>query len=408
MFDLFKICALLLILLLLIKKKWDLGLVLLIGSLVTGLFFRLPLMTLAQNLLQVLVSGETITLVGVVLLVLYLGNVLHAKGNFKIMVNSLNKLIPEPRLILALPSAFIGLLPMLGGALMSAPVVNEAGKRWNLSPEWKTFLNYWFRHIWEYSWPLYVNVILASAILQIPIKKIAIFQLPFTILAAFLGLVILFRNVLRLPKEKSPQSHFKSLVQVASSVWPIILAILLIFSLKFSMVISLGVVAFLTQIFFSMKIKERMNIFIKSIPLKTVLLIISVMVFKRILEISGALNSITQLFHPEGISVYLLLFTIPFFLGLLTGVNHAYVGISFPILLPILGQQNPDMVMVMFAYVSGFVGILLSPAHLCLSLTVDYFKADLREVYKLLIWPTVTIFAMALLVVFFVKSRMIF
>jgi hypothetical protein len=62
-----------------------------------------------------------------------------------------------------------------------------------------------------------------------------------------------------------------------------------------------------------------------------------------------------------------------------------------------MGAGHPDMILVMFAYVSGFVGILLSPAHLCLALTADYFKAELRDVYKILIWPVSVVFAFALL-----------
>lgn len=169
------------------------------------------------------------------------------------------------------------------------------------------------------------------------------------------------------------------------------------------MLLSLAVAALLTQVFSRMKVRERLEIIWKSISIKTVFLVASVMVFKRILEVSGALGSVTRVFQPEGISVYLLLFTVPFFLGLLTGVNHAYVGISFPLLLPILGSGNPDMVFVMFAYVSGFVGILLSPAHLCLFLTLDYFKADLRDVYKILIWPVAVIFVAAFLVLLFLR-----
>jgi hypothetical protein len=92
------------------------------------------------------------------------------------------------------------------------------------------------------------------------------------------------------------------------------------------------------------------------------------------------------------------------FLGaLLTGVSHAYVGISFPILLPIFGLENPDMVLVLFAYVSGFVGILLSPAHLCLVLALDFFIADLRDVYKILFWASVVIFIAAFLVLLFLR-----
>jgi len=398
-----KIILIVLVLLFLIKKKWDLGLVLFIGTLLTGVAFRLDFPVLARNILEALISTETLSLFGIIILVLYLGNLLQLKGNFKKMVDSFKNLIPEPRLILALPSSFIGLLPMIGGALMSAPIVEEAGQRWKLTPAWKTFLNYWFRHIWEYSWPLYVNMILASAILQIPIKRIATVQFPFTVLAAILGLIILFKHVHRLPDEKTGGKFLKSLLNLILSIWPIFLVIVLIFVFKFSMLLALAATAFLTQIFFRMDFRERSRILWQSISLKTLFLIASVMVFKRILEVSGALESVTGVFQSEGISAYLLLFAVPFFLGLLTGVNHAYVGISFPILLPIFGSENPDMVLVMFAYVSGFVGILLSPTHLCLVLTLDYFKAELRDVYKILLWPSVVIFIAAFLVLLFLR-----
>lgn len=403
MTDLLKIILIVLVLLFLIKKKWDLGLVLFIGTLLTGVAFRLDFPVLARNILEALISTETLSLFGIIILVLYLGNLLQLKGNFKKMVDSFKNLIPEPRLILALPSSFIGLLPMIGGALMSAPIVEEAGQRWKLTPAWKTFLNYWFRHIWEYSWPLYVNMILASAILQIPIKRIATVQFPFTVLAAILGLIILFKHVHRLPDEKTGGKFLKSLLNLILSIWPIFLVIVLIFVFKFSMLLALAATAFLTQIFFRMDFRERSRILWQSISLKTIFLIASVMVFKRILEVSGALESVTGVFQSEGISAYLLLFAVPFFLGLLTGVNHAYVGISFPILLPIFGSENPDMVLVMFAYVSGFVGILLSPTHLCLVLTIDYFKAELRDVYKILLWPSVVIFIAAFLVLLFLR-----
>jgi len=56
------------------------------------------------------------------------------------------------------------------------------------------------------------------------------------------------------------------------------------------------------------------------------------------------------------------------------------------------------MILLMFAYVSGFVGILLSPAHLCLVLTLDYFRASLKDVYRIMIIPVIIIFMAAFLV----------
>jgi hypothetical protein len=34
------------------------------------------------------------------------------------------------------------------------------------------------------------------------------------------------------------------------------------------------------------------------------------------------------------------------------------------------------------AYIAACLGYIISPLHLCLLFTVDYFKADLKEVYK--------------------------
>jgi integral membrane protein (TIGR00529 family) len=283
---------------------------------------------------------------------------------------------------------------------MGAPIVDEAAKRWNLTPAWKTFFNYWFRHIWEYSWPLYMNLILAAAVFRVPIKRICLIQFPFTILAAATGIVVLFRHVPYLPPESEPRRNMKDVVRVFWSIWPIFLTIILIFVFKLNMLLALGIAAVLTQAASRLTLDERWKIVRESLSLKIVLLTASLMIFKKILEVSGALDSVVRAFPPQGAGAYLLLFAAPFLVALLTGVNQAFVGITFPLLLPIIGQGTPDMVLLLFAYVSGFCGILLSPAHLCLALTADYFKAELRDVYRILLIPVGVIFSAALLVLF--------
>ena len=47
----------------------------------------------------------------------------------------------------------IGMLPSLGGAYFSAPMVKEATSGIHMSQEEKAFINYWFRHPWEYHSP---------------------------------------------------------------------------------------------------------------------------------------------------------------------------------------------------------------------------------------------------------------
>lgn len=398
---LIKLLLLVLVLLVLIKLKIEIGIVLILGAVILEILFPVPLDVFWRNFWESMFNPQSLALVGIVVLVLFLGRLLQVQGNFNQMVSSLHHSLSEPRLILAIPPMIIGLLPMLGGALISAPIVEEASRKWSLSPAWKTFYNYWFQHIWEYCWPLYVNMILAAAIAQVPIMRISTYQFPFTFLAAAVGFFILFRQVKPieiLPKKLKFREVLTHLGQSLWSIWPILLIIVFIFIFRLSMLLSLVLSVGLTQVFFRLSLKKRWQILKESFSWKTVLLVLAVMAFKGVLEKSSALNGLEALFHSDGWRAYLLLFFIPFVLAFFTGVNHAYVGISFPLLLPIIGQGDPDMILLMFAYVSGFVGILLSPAHLCLVLTLDYFRASLKDVYRIMIIPVLVIFMSAFLV----------
>jgi integral membrane protein (TIGR00529 family) len=394
---LIKIAVVILVLLILVRQKWDLGLILALDAVLVAFLFRMPVRVFLGQAGAALVSGETLNLVGVVVLVLYLGNFLQSGGHFGRMVDALKNLVRDPRLILALPSAFIGLLPMMAGAMMGAPIVEEAARRWDLTPAWKTFYNYWFRHIWEYSWPLYLNLILAAAIVQVPVMRICVAQFPFTILAAAVGAVLLFRRVPFQPSEREVRMNGRDLGRVFINIWPILLTIVLIFALRLDMLVALGAASLLTLVLTRLPLKERLRLLLTSTSPRMIALIAALMVFKRTLEASGALDAVVRAFPPRGLAAYILLFAAPFFVGLLTGVNQAFVAIAFPLIAPIIGIGHPDMVLLMFAYVSGFVGILLSPAHLCLVLTAEYFRAPLKDVYRILAGPAGVVFAAALL-----------
>jgi len=403
MIILLKIAAIILALLFLIKLKWDLGLVLFLDAVLTAVLFGMPIGDLVRQAGAALVARETLQLVGILILVLYLGHLLQAGGHFKRMVDALKNLITDSRLILAIPSAFIGLLPMTAGAMMGAPIVEEAARKWNLSPAWKTFLNYWFRHIWEYSWPLYPTLILAASISGIPIARACLVQFPFTVLAASAGLVILFRHLPYERNEQADRRNWKDSIKVFTSIWPIFLTIILIFAVRMAMLPALAVSCILSGILTKLPLRTRWEVVRKSVSLRIILLTAAVMIFKRILETSGALEAVMTIVSPTGISGIVLLFAAPFTIGFLTGVNQAYSVIAFPLLVPIIGREHPDLVLFLFAYVSGFVGILLSPAHLCLALTADYFKAEMKDVYKILIGPVCVVFIAALLILIILR-----
>jgi hypothetical protein len=94
--------------------------------------------------------------------------------------------------------------------------------------------------------------------------------------------------------------------------------------------------------------------------------------------------------------VVLVLMVLPFVIGISTGITMAYVGITFPILLPFFDGVDYPMVAYMLAYAGGYAGVMLSPVHLCLVLTTEYFKADLGAVYREVIKPMAAVLLVAL------------
>jgi len=389
------ILLLVIFLIILVRLRIELWVVFLSGAILTGLLFKMTPYKLIYSIFIGGFSIKTLRIVGIVYLVLLLASAFKEIGVLELLAKSIQKIIPNRFFSIVIPPAIIGLLPMPGGALVSAPIVGEITKDTSLTQEEKTFLNFWFRHLWEYFWPLYPGLIIASGILGIPILKISKFQYPMSIFALIVG--ILWGMRIMNIKESTGENfsaRYAGLLFLAFS--PIILVIILSTILKCDILYSLLLMCSVLIIYAYFRKFSIKKILKGSFIYKTILLIFTVMIFKQVLLDSSALNLSVSGWNPQFYLLFILFIT-PFFAGFLTGVNQAYVAISFPLLLPYINLQSPNMVYILIAYTSGFAGVLLSPAHLCLILTKDYFKAKFPGVYKLLIPPVFIVYLLMLL-----------
>ena len=115
-------------------------------------------------------------------------------GNMKEMVENVRSMISK-RFSMAILPAIIGFLPMPGGAIFSAPLLDDCDSDNEVKPILKTKINYWFRHIWEYWWPLYPGVLLAVDITGLPVLTFMMLQLPLSLLSILAGYLFLLRNI---------------------------------------------------------------------------------------------------------------------------------------------------------------------------------------------------------------------
>ena len=81
------------------------------------------------------------------------------------------------------------------------------------------------------------------------------------------------------------------------------------------------------------------------------------------------------------------------------GITIGFVGTTFPILIsPIEAFDQGHLLLpyMMLAITGGFIGVLFSPLHLCLLLSIEYFKTSLIPVYRNLCVPCMALLVAAI------------
>jgi integral membrane protein (TIGR00529 family) len=387
----------------LLGRKWNLGFVLLLASAAVGLLFAYPLPQVLRDAVLATVDPLTLRLTAAVVLIMTLGELLRQTASTEGMVKALQALIPDGRIVVAALPALIGLLPMIGGAMFSAPMVDEVGNRLGISGERKTFINYWFRHIWEPVFPIYPSMMLGAALLGLSTLQIVKANWPLTAAAALggvlFGLVGLDRSEAQAPPS-TPRGQ--SLRTLAESIWPILLVIALSLTLsiderleQISLILSIVVTIALAMAIKRISPRVLVTIFRERIPWETVVVIIGALIFRRVLEHSSAMLAVSEDLANLHIPVAVVAFSAPFIAGLLTGLIAAAFSIGFPMALALVAVDGttiaPEWITWLMA--GGFIGGMCSPVHLCLALTRVYFKAEWGPVYRLLTPPIILVVA---------------
>lgn len=395
MFDVLKILIVLVVLGILLRRKVFLGTVMAAGSLLLALLYQTSPLDFLKGAGAAVFSANSLEMTGTIVLTMVLENILRKTETLKKMVTSLSRFIPDARVVSAAMPAVIGLLPSPGGAVFSAPMVNEASSGLSVTPERKAFINYWFRHIWEYVSPLYPGIILGAGIAQVSCRELALVNAPFAFSVVGWGALFCFSGVTRSGQRQVSRDSEKgrAFAGFCTAFLPIFLIMALVVVAGMSPVPAIGGVIlalFLVHRYTPARIVTTLR---ESISLRMLLVVVGILVFQGTLRVSGALTGVSEFFAASGMPVALIVVLLPFLAGFMTGLTIAYVGITFPLLLPLFAEGGSFAGMLALAFGSGFAGVMLSPLHLCLVLTREYFNADFAAVYRFLWFPSLLVLA---------------
>ena len=304
---------------------------------------------------------------------------LRKSGSLHGMVVTLRNIFSSNKVTLAFMPAFLGLLPSLGGARFSAPIVQEASEGIAVDDEQKSAINLWFRHIFEFSNPLMPGVILACGIANVSIGDL-IDQVGWvTILCFVLGWIFLIVPLKITDPEKATNTQHDRSIDWKSLILafgPIVTSFLLIvaFDVQAALAMGLVVVAFIPLYFWFKRPISVKSVFTESLDKKLFFNVVCILYFIQLLTVIGTLDEIVNVFNNSALPQAVIIACLSFIFGVMTGMGQGYIAI----VMPIVALMAPgNIVLVGIAMVYGMAGQMVTPTHLCILVTVEYFKCRL-------------------------------
>lgn len=376
-----------------IKRKLFVGYVLMAAGIITPLLFGFGVGDVAGGVWGTLSSLDFWRLFTALVIITFLGHLLREIGALDRLTQAAQELAGGKRTAVAVLPAAVGLMPMPGGALLSAPLVGEVLKKDEKTPRFLSAANYWFRHVMEFFWPLYPGIIIGAGIAGISIQTFSLLGIVMSAAMLIIGYLFFLRKI----NNHHQSSHsLKAIWRICLAIWPLFLTVFLALVIELDIVIALLIAVAVMIAANKSSWPKIWSVVKSSATLRLFFMVFGILVFKDLLELSGAVGNIPNEVARLGIPPAMVIFTVAFLTGLLSGMVAAIVGLSFPILSGFLYSPDINPGNIFFAYLCGYFGMMLSPTHFCLLLTTEHFKAELTSVYKTFALPLTILFCIGL------------
>ncbi len=324
---------------------------------------------LVDPILIFLKDSKFYEIVFMIYLIYVLGEMMKNSGATERLKEMVKNLFEDPKLPVGFIPMIIGLMPMPGGAMFTAPIVKPMGEIAKMNHLEIAVANYWFRHTMEFFWLVYPAMLIASSFAGISLRSFMLRMFPTAVGAIIAGLLMI--------KVKSLKVRLKisDVMKLIWTLFPILVIIaLVLFGVR-------GIVAVSVSVLISTFIYKDLKSFVKGFKMEVILLISMIFIYKAVITSFNLSRTIALEMTNWNIPSILIAIAMPFILGLMTGITQASVGMSFPTIFALQCSLDP-ITLSMISYFSAVMGVLLSPAHLCLALSAEYFGVGISKMLK--------------------------
>ncbi len=343
--------------------------------------------------LESITSHTAFYLVSMVLSITLLGHLHREIGAMEEMIGKLRLLIRDSRaLIIFLPATISLFSSVPGGAVVSAPMVEETGRELKMPPLEKAVSNMVYRHLVVLVTPFNASLVMASALSGISIAGFLSYTVPVITVVFIITAIIIYRRYPNAGKTSSTEVQNKGTREILlniiylASPYLIAIALGLAVGVFFPLAILTGIAVCLFIKMPRDKIWQTQQIRLialsRGINWPLAISTLAIVIYKDFMLQAESFQQSVHYLLDIGMPLLLLIIILPFITGFITGNNAAALGISMPILIPLLGPEMMSMRYLGVLYLSSYAGYFGSPVHLCTYVTNEYFKTPLYALIK--------------------------
>ncbi len=385
-------------------KKAPLGPILIVTGLIIGIIGGLSFGAMGDSFARVFTTFSTLQTLIVVVEIGILGSILKKYGILERIVRALEQLIPSKKALIMILPGIMGMLPVPGGAFLSAPFVDQLGTELKMSGEQKSVVNLYFRHFAMFVLPYNTTILtIGSTMPDLNIYSLIGLNLGFI---AFMLAGAWFFYVRTAPDVKAEQSGSKgkALLDVLMYMSPIYMAMVFNVAFGFEMYLSVFCCILLTFFLIGKDKSEYLQSAAAGFALDTLLMLVGVYFMQNVVKnLDVVMDSVGTLLVGDSILTFILIVPlVGLAFGLSTGISMVPLGILLPF---VAGMGLTGMSQTVYAFYIlawSFLGYYFSPFHLCQLLTVKAMGCDSGDVYKqhLKMMPVLSAAAIGLFLVY--------
>jgi|GEM_PF-380072 len=433
------------IIVIMVKKKRPLYQAMAAGVAVAALAAGRPPAETFVLLWQGLSSRQTLELVFAVGLISLLSRMLRDMGFLENLMKATIGLLKSAKITMVIIPFLIGLFPVVGGAIISAPLVDELGQRLQLSGKVKTSANLIFRHAVFYFSPFNPALILIAGLTGIEVQEMLRYLFPLGIVNIAAGYFLYLHGAAE--KEAGTGEDTGTATNTATAAGraagraagkaagrntdrdtgatagsgdtggsanpglpqklysllfygaPLFASLVPFLLLRLPLLLSLLAGVATALLLGDRKDIRPREIFIHGPNPLLMLGIAGIMVFQSLVVNLEGVFALVESISKSGIPLFLLFIILPFMLGWVSASFSIAVGITVPILFPLLQHSGQEVFYLLLLYTSGFTSYFISPVHLCQIVSNSYFNVRAFEAHRLQ-YPVILLAFLAGLLIF--------